>query len=139
MIAKAENILKKHQLRHTECREEVLNVFENSETALSHGDLEDQVNHKFDRVTIYRTLKTFLEKGLLHKILDSDGSTRYALCNHDQCSQKEHHHDHVHFKCNQCGNTTCLESVHIPEISLPNGYLRAEINMLVQGQCPTCR
>lgn len=138
MSSKEEISLKAFDLRHTDCRQDILNAFLKSHSALSHGDLETIVDDKFDRVTIYRTLKTFLEKGLIHKILDADGATRYALCK-KQCSTHSHHHDHVHFKCSDCGDTTCIESVNIPAIALPNGYKSKEINLLIEGRCPNCQ
>ena len=129
--------LKSFNLRHTDCREEILNAFANSQAALSHSDLESQIDARYDRVTVYRTLKTFQEKGIIHRILDADGGSKYALCKM-QCSAEEHHHDHVHFKCLDCGDTTCLEGTHIPAISLPDGYQRQEINLLIEGHCPNC-
>jgi Fur family ferric uptake transcriptional regulator len=45
----------------------------------------------------------------------------------------------VHFKCNQCGQTTCLETVHIPTIVLPAGFIKQESNLLIQGVCTSCR
>jgi Fur family ferric uptake transcriptional regulator len=130
--------LKSFNLRHTDCREEILGAFMRSQAALSHSDLEDQIDSKYDRVTVYRTLKTFLEKGIIHRILDADGGSKYALCK-KQCSTEGHHHDHVHFKCMACGDTTCLESTNIPAISLPDGYERQEINLLIEGHCPNCK
>ena len=53
--------LKGHHLRTTTCREDVLSTFINKKNALSHGDLEGALGENYDRVTIYRTLKTFLE------------------------------------------------------------------------------
>lgn len=128
--------LKDHKLRSTTCREDVLITFLNQEIALSHGDIENQLKDRFDRVTIYRTLKTFLEKGIIHKVLDDEG-IRYALCK-DYCKEHDHHHDHVHFKCTQCGKTNCLEKVHVPAIQLPDGYRTQEVNLLIQGMCPEC-
>ncbi len=134
----SKDTLKEYELRHTGCRSDILQSFQSYNFALSHGDLEERFGERFDRVTIYRTLKTFVEKGIIHKVLDDEGGTKYALCRTTECSHDNHHHDHVHFKCLQCGNTTCIESVHIPVFSLPEGYKRTEINMLVQGTCPTC-
>lgn len=128
--------LKDYNLRSTSCREDILGTFLNKEVALSHGDIEDSLGDRFDRVTIYRTLKTFLEKGLIHKVLDDEG-VRYALCK-DQCSEKAHHHDHIHFKCTECGQTNCLANVHIPAVQLPDGYHASEVNLLIQGRCPAC-
>ncbi len=130
--------LKSFTLRHTDCRQEVLQAFTTSATALSHSDLESKIDDKYDRVTIYRTLKVFVEKGIIHRILEADGGSRYALCQ-NECSSETHSHDHVHFKCNICGDTTCINSVHIPAISLPAGYQRQEINLLIEGSCPNCQ
>lgn len=131
--------LKLFSLRQTDCREDVLDILLNHDFALSHGDIEGQLSDKFDRVTVYRTLKTFLDKGLIHKVLDDEGTTKYALCR-DNCHTEDHkhHHDHVHFKCNICGHTTCLDHVLIPALNLPSGYQRIETSLLVQGVCAVC-
>lgn len=131
------NILKTYDLRHTSCREEILDLFLQKEFALSHADIESNVHEGFDRVTVYRTLKTFLDKGIIHKVLDDTGNTKYALCK-EKCSHEEHHHEHVHFKCLECGQTNCLDNVLIPPIALPEGYNRIETNLLVQGVCQEC-
>jgi Fur family transcriptional regulator, ferric uptake regulator len=139
MNPQIQHTLKTYKLRQTDCREDVLSLFIDKPFALAHANVEGLMATKYDRVTIYRTLKTFVEAGLLHKVLDDEGSLKYALCK-EPCHTPDHshHHDHVHFKCNVCGQTNCLEDVLIPSFSLPNGYQRHEINMLVQGVCPSC-
>ena len=126
-------------LRPTACRTEVLSAFQAVDYALSQYDIEQSLSAQFDRVTIYRTLKSFLTQGLIHKVLDDQGSIKYALC-HDTCHQEthQHQHDHVHFKCTQCGQTTCLETVHIPTIILPEHFVKQESNLLIQGVCRGC-
>lgn len=124
-------------LRPTHCRLDVLSTFQGFDYALSQSDIEQKLSDKYDRVTIYRTLKTFLTHGLLHKVLDDNGGVKYALCK-ELCHQGDHQHDHVHFKCNQCGQTTCLETVHIPSIVLPAGFSKQESNLLIQGVCNSC-
>ncbi len=131
------NILKEYDLRNTSCREEILDIFLQKNFALSHSDIEANVHEDFDRVTVYRTLKTFLDKGLIHKVLDDEGVTKYALCK-EKCSHTEHHHEHVHFKCTECGQTNCLDNVQIPVIALPNGYNLKETSLLMQGICKIC-
>jgi len=132
-----QNILEKFNLRHTNSRVEILEVFQKYTYALSHSDLEESLSGRFDRVTLYRTLKTFLEKGIIHKVLDDEGTLKYALCSH-QCDDLAHHHNHVHFKCNTCGHTQCLDDVIIPAVSLPQGFEAKEFNLLIQGSCNTC-
>ena len=138
-MSQLEHHLTDFNLRPTACRIEVLKAFEGVGFALSQGDIELKLQAAFDRVTIYRTLKSFLEKGLIHKVLDDQGGAKYALCK-DLCHQGEqaHQHDHVHFKCSACGQTICLENVIIPKIQLPEKFLKQESNLLIQGICQSC-
>ncbi|MEX2592829.1 MAG: transcriptional repressor [Anditalea sp.] len=128
-------ILKDNHLRVTTCRRDVLQTFLHRKIALSHSDLEEALKENFDRVTIYRTLKTFLENDLIHKVLDDSGATKYALCLHDV---ETHDHEHVHFKCIKCGQTNCISEISLPFIQLPKGYISKEMNLLVQGICKNC-
>ena len=131
-----ESLLKKHKLRITDCRKDILNLFLENKYALSNALIEEHLSEYFDRVTIYRTLRTFLDKGLVHKVLDDSGSVKFALCM-DSC-QSEHHHDHVHFKCEVCGKTVCIEKVVIPMVALPAGFMPVEYNLLITGKCSVC-
>ncbi len=136
-MADSLSILKDHKLRITDCRIEIINEFLEKRVALSHGDLEDALDNHFDRVTIYRSLKTFVDKDVVHKVLDDQGVTKYALCSHDD-EEHEHSHEHVHFKCEKCQETVCIESIKLPSISLPQGYEKKEMSLLVQGVCDKC-
>ena len=136
-MASLTDLLKDHNLRSTSSRSEILRLFEKSSHALSYSDIEKEVSPSFDRVTVYRTLRTFLDKGVIHKVLDDGGALKYALCN-EHCHVAEHHHDHVHFKCTICGETQCLDDVEIPSTKLPKGYRVKEMNLLIQGTCPRC-
>lgn len=131
------HILKSHCLRITDCRLVIIQEFLDKKVALAHADLEDTLNNKFDRVTIYRTLKTFLEKDLIHKVLDDSGGAKYAFCTHHEATH-QHNHEHVHFKCEKCEETTCLESISLPRIPLPKGFEKKEMSLLVQGICEKC-
>ncbi len=135
-MTSAFKILKDFKLRSTPSRAAILDAFLTHNFALSHGDVEKEVPASFDRVTVYRTLKTFLDKGLIHKVLDDEGGMKYALCS-EACTNAHHHHDHVHFKCTVCGQTNCLQ-VEIPRVNLPGGYQAKEINLLIQGVCGHC-
>jgi len=129
-------LLKSFRLRSTPTRQEILHLFLKKEYALSHSDIESEIDEDIDRVTVYRTLKTFNDRGLIHKVLDDAGTLKYALCS-EACSATQHSHEHVHFKCVQCGQTNCLD-VEIPTVKLPEGYKAREVNLLVQGTCQNC-
>jgi Fur family ferric uptake transcriptional regulator len=129
-------LLRNFKLRSTPNRQDILDLFLQRDYALSQGDIEKEIHNQLDRVTVYRTLKTFLDRGLIHKVLDDEGSLKYALCN-ETCHAPVHHHDHVHFKCLRCGQTNCLE-IDVPPVKLPRGYRAQETNVLIQGICERC-
>ncbi|HOA36965.1 MAG TPA: Fur family transcriptional regulator [Flavihumibacter sp.] len=138
MERELEKLLKKSRLSVTDSRVKILELFFNQQGALAHGDIEKRTGEKFDRVTVYRTLQAFLTKGIIHTIPTNDNSIRYALCK-DTCEEGHHHDNHVHFVCNDCGNTTCLEEIIIPEIKLPKGYASNQVEMIVSGICRACK
>ena len=136
-MSEALHILKRHQLSNTDSRRTVLEVFLQSESALAHQDIERETGDRFDRVTIYRTLQTFIDKGIVHTIPTADNGTRYALCR-ENCSEGHHHDNHVHFICDACGKTSCLDDVAIPSVRLPEGFSVTKIDMVVNGICVEC-
>jgi Fur family ferric uptake transcriptional regulator len=137
MTNRVDDILRRNSLSVTESRKKILNLFLNVLGALAHGDIEKKAGEKFDRVTVYRTLQTFVEKGIIHTIPTTDNSVRYALCK--DCTEGHHHDNHVHFICLKCGTTLCLEEVVVPEIKIRKGYSVNEIEVVVKGICMDCQ
>ena len=131
------DILHRRQLSSTESRRKILTLFLNTEDALTHGDIEKEVGDKYDRVTIYRTLQTFEEKGIIHSIPTAENSIKYALCK--ECEEGHHHDDHVHFICSNCDKTICLDDVVSPKIDLPAGYVADNVQVVIQGICKDCQ
>jgi Fur family transcriptional regulator, ferric uptake regulator len=138
MATAIKEILKKNKLSITASREKILNLFLEQAGALAHGDIEKKAGEKFDRVTVYRTLQAFVEKGIIHTIPTADNSIRYALCKND-CEEGHHHDHHIHFVCSECRNTYCLDDVVTPNIKLPKGYTANQIEVVVEGVCNNCR
>ena len=130
-------LLKRNSLSVTDSRKKILQLFLEQEGALAHGDIEKRAGEKFDRVTVYRTLQTFVDKGIIHTIPTADNSIRYALCK-DECSAGHHHDHHIHFVCNNCNNTYCLDDVVTPEIKLPKGYTAEHVEVVAEGICKNC-
>jgi Fur family ferric uptake transcriptional regulator len=131
------DILKKNQLSVTDSRKKILELFLKSNGALAHADIEKNTGESFDRVTVYRTLQTFVEKGIIHLIPTTDNSILYALCK-DNCEAGHHHDDHVHFICSSCGKTICLDEVTVPKVKLPKGFSPEQAQMVVKGICGDC-
>ena len=130
------NILRRNNLSITDSRKKILSLFLDNKDALAHGNIEKKAGEKFDRVTIYRTLQTFVEKGIIHSIPTADNSVKYALCK--DCEEGHHHDDHVHFVCSNCNTTICLDDVVSPTIELPKGYKVENVQVVINGVCDKC-
>jgi len=129
-------ILRRKHLSVTDSRKKILSLFLAGKDALAHGDIETKAGEKFDRVTVYRTLQTFVEKGIIHTIPTADNSIRYALCK--DCEEGHHHDEHVHFVCTNCHKTICLDDVVSPKIELPTGYVAETTQVVINGICKDC-
>ena len=138
MQENVKDILKQNRLSVTGSRVEILELFLAKGNALSHCDIEKNTGESFDRVTVYRTLQTFVEKGIIHLIPTTDNSIKYALCKND-CGPGHHHDNHVHFICDECSKTICLEDVNVPEVKLPEGFKPTQAEMVVTGICGECQ
>ena len=137
-MADALDILKRNHLSNTDSRRAILEIFLQSHNALAHHDIEKKTGEKFDRVTVYRTLQTFIDKGIVHIIPTAENAVLYALC-HEECAEGHHHDNHIHFICNSCQKAICMESVVVPEVVLPNGFKPKQYAMVVTGICKDCR
>lgn len=131
-------LLKAHGLSVTDGRKDILDLFLSRKGALAHADIEKKLGDRYDRVTIYRTLQSFVDKGLIHSIPTKDNSIRYALCK-DECASGHHHDHHIHFVCKRCEHTYCLDEVATPSVKLPKGYTVSQVEMVVSGVCQSCQ
>ena len=136
MDSAVSGLLRRNNLSITETRKKILSLFLATPDALAHGDIERKAGEKIDRVTVYRTLQTFVEKGILHTIPTEDNAVLYALCK--DCAEGHHHDDHVHFVCTNCNTTTCLDDVVSPSFDLPAGYVAESVNVIIKGICKNC-
>ena len=109
-------------------------MLENAESALSHEMIEEALNIEVDRATIYRVLNRFHEDGRVHRIIGENGKQYFALC--QDCEKNDHHHNHFHFKCRNCGKVECLSDEI--DIRLPEGYIAKRFNGLISGICAEC-
>ncbi|MEL7021393.1 MAG: transcriptional repressor [Bacteroidota bacterium] len=133
----AEKILAEHALRKTKVRLAVLNTYLSRNVALSHPEME-HLHPALDRVTLFRTLKTFEEKGIIHQAIDGTSATKYALC-YSSCSSDHHLDNHAHFHCTNCGDTICLDHIPIPTVQVPDDYEVKDTQLIMHGICKKCK
>lgn len=94
--------------------------------------------HPADRVTIYRTLQTFLKFGVAHSISSLNGTISYALCDED-CDEELHNDNHPHFYCERCRKTICSSDFKYSLLSPENSqYQIKDVKVLISGICPDC-
>ena len=90
--------------------------------------------HNVDKVTIYRTLESFLDAGLVHKAFMGKRAWHFELahnCTKSQC--------HPHLTCTNCGNTHCLTGMTLPMAESPHmGFIIHRQQVRLEGLCPAC-
>ena len=127
-------LLEEHGIKATVNRLLVAEALGDSSRPLSLMELEDQIG-TVDKSGIFRSLALFKEHHLVHSIEDVEG-TRYELClSHDSAHDED---THVHFYCERCHRTFCLDDIHIPSVELPKGYDARSANYVLKGICPAC-
>lgn len=126
--------LREHQLKATPMRTEILKIFQQDEHAVSQSEIFQKLSDP-DRVTVYRTLQSFMEKGLIHEALSDQNETYYALCN--SCKPGVHRHHHAHFKCTNCKEVSCIEVESELRLEDP-GYQVDKVNIEITGLCQRC-
>jgi Fur family ferric uptake transcriptional regulator len=122
-------------MSETPFRKEVLGVFNNHSEAISIHVIEDELS-SFNRITLYRTIKTFIEKGIIHEIVLPGHETKYARCK-DKCTTDEHNHEHIHFSCTKCEKVICVDIAEVPKIKVP-GFTINQLEIQAKGICENC-
>jgi Fur family transcriptional regulator, ferric uptake regulator len=125
--------------RNTAAKTAIASLLSESKVALSHIEIQHQLNGLCDRVTIYRVLDRLVNEDSIHKIATPEGTVKYASCHHTHTHDNHpHQHNHVHFHCEKCQSVTCLDAV-IPQFEIPTAYVVKETNFTVTGICPKCQ
>ena len=128
------SLMQEHGVRVTANRLVIARALAASGRPLSMMELETMVE-TIDKSGVFRTLQQFRESGLVHVLEDSGEGVRYELCH----SHGDHDDDlHVHFYCEKCHRTFCLDSVPVPSVSIPSGFSPRTSSHLIRGLCPSC-
>jgi Fur family ferric uptake transcriptional regulator len=87
-----------------------------------------------NKVTVYRTLDSLVDAGIVHRAFVEERSQHYELA--DKCSE---HQCHPHFVCIDCGQTRCLPEVSVPmATSAPSGFVIQRQQVRLEGICSRC-
>lgn len=131
-----EDLLESKKVRITAMRLLVLKFILETNRAVTLSDIENAFDYA-DRTTLYRTLLTFEEAGIVHHIDDGSGTNKYAICE-EGCNCELDKDLHLHFHCNQCGETVCFTDHKLPHLRVPDGYIAENVNLVIKGICKKC-
>ena len=121
-------------VRQTKSLKAVLQVFDETESAISSPQLIALFQDHMNKTTVYRILERLVDEGLLHTFKGNEGISMYAKCKN--CSSHQHLDLHPHFQCSSCGKTQCIEE----EISIPilPRHQIDSVQFLLLGVCEDC-
>ncbi|QOR33719.1 transcriptional repressor [Clostridium sp. 'deep sea'] len=133
--------LKENDLRLTSQRQAILQTL--LEYRHSHLSVEELYNITHEHypdlgiATVYRTLDTFVELGIVHKMEFGDKGARYEL----KINDEEHYHHHLF--CVSCGaiiefNDDLLEKLE-DRIMKENKFLIKDHSLRFYGLCYDCQ
>ena len=121
-------------LHVTPARLATMQLFESHNTPLDAQHLIDHLHNTLgvDRVTVFRILNAFVEKGLVRKLEFGEGKARYEL-------NKEEHH---HLVCESCGTIEDISDCTIidleKDIKEKKGFLVKHHALEFFGFCKNC-
>ena len=131
---RCEGILEAASLRRTEPRMAVLSALLKASRPMSQEQIAAKICGGADKVTIYRTLESFINSGIVHKAYFEKRSWHYELS--DRCTEKQ---CHPHFTCSSCGQTFCMIDLSLPLAKSPHKGFKIEHQQVrLEGLCPEC-
>lgn len=135
-LKKLEELLILKQLKVTPTRLKLLNIIFEYKNAIPYSEIQKELK-EFDRVTLYRSLKSLIEHGIIHIALSRGEENYYALCQ-NSCSIQKHEHRHIHFKCISCYSVSCIQTDTPLMITIPN-YDILQLEIEASGICNNCK
>lgn len=136
------DILHRYQLKATPMRLDVLRLLLEQANAVTHSDLSNELGEgrEIDKVTLYRTLNAFTQKGILHRIPTEDRNWLYAVSPDLRSDTHPHEHLHAHFVCDDCDKVYCLplDATPPPIDLLKPGFQVKTQEIVMHGSCPEC-
>lgn len=129
------NRLNKKGIKPTANRILVLKELMRFSAPASLTDLEKRLVN-MDKSSIFRVLTLFHEHDVVHAFQDGRGTLSYELCESEgECTHNDHH---VHFFCEKCQQTYCLDHISLSQFGLPKDFVATSASFVINGICAKC-
>jgi Fur family transcriptional regulator, ferric uptake regulator len=132
--------LRAHGQRVTEARRAVLDVLAKTPEHVSADQVAGLLaatHPHVHRATVYRTLDTLVEVGLVSHMHGSGGATLYHFASAGEG------HGHLHARCRNCGRVIVLDADVLSEASAraarDTGFRLEPAQSVLVGLCDSCR
>ncbi|WP_078597189.1 Fur family transcriptional regulator [Evansella clarkii] len=127
-------LLKENGYKHTDKREDILQLFSDEKRYLAAKDVLEHLHKKYNGLsfdTIYRNLSLFADLGILEST-ELDGEKKFRF----MCSTEHHHH---HIICLECGKTKHIHTCPMDTLSVPEEKFRVVGHKFeIYGYCEEC-
>lgn len=130
--------LRSRSRRMTEPRAAILDALKNARRPLTNREIWQSLRlAQCDLATVYRSMRTLEEAGLVRRCEFGNGGIRYELRPEDDSA-----HGH-HLVCNQCAEVVpvreCFPEKLESEIARRNGFVQVTHRLEFFGICPRCQ
>ena len=123
--------------RSTRQRTAVTALLDETADFVSAQQLHDRLRHRGDSVgltTVYRTLQSLAETGMVDVVRTDEGEAVYR-----RCSSGTHHH---HLVCRHCGTAVEVEGPAVEawagKVATEHGFTKVEHTLEIFGTCANC-
>lgn len=130
--SEARSLLREHGQRVTGPRIKLLTLMKTEFRAYTIESLQFQLGDGVDKVTLYRTLNTFVNNRMVHRMIDNSGTVHFVL--HPQCYGVSHRNPYLFCQ-------SCTQLFSMPEIPIDYSQKLRSSGVdfiLMQGICQKC-
>ncbi len=139
MEKRIEDILREHDLKVTWQRLELLKLLSATQKHYDAEEIYLQLRRRkknVSRATVYRSLETLVDEGLVDRVDFGDGRMRY-----EHSGDNDEHHDHL--ICANCGKVVEFFNLEIEALQIDicrgAGFTPTDHTMHIYGICPDCQ
>ncbi len=126
-------VLERKGLKKTKVRMALIQHFMTMNHAQSYNDLQEALSNELDKSTLYRNLTNFEKVGIIHRINDDTGVSKYAFG-----EPPIHGNEHAHFVCEDCETVYCVEELVPLQPNVPKGFKTKKVQTIIRGTCADC-